>query len=455
MMLPILVIPLCAILSRHTLVSSDEQPAKTRPVGILHAIFNPPPRETKQDRELLDIAATITQSLYEPPKGDLRLETLHRKNVDLGTIDRPAAQRLLRLIKDPERDMGDSRQAIIYLAVMMAKDETIRQLVIDEIVKKPEAYDKERFDWLTQNIAATHMPNAKQLLLNLADKINTKASGNQDMYIFPIYKNIAGLVDAGDFDAMVKRINDEKTSGKLTGALANNLYTIIESTYRENPEAAAALGDKLVSDINEKKMAGQLLLALAQAGSPKGLEMIKKRMAAATDPRNQYGVWTNVKQALAMWSNDSVVPYLVELRTSSHPMISKEADTALAALLNHDSTRTDEEFDRLVDLVHGDLDTDTSAYEELDKWLSPDSPSRLSESDPRYAGLQARMENIKPIHDRKIIFCKSLANHTAKPYILRHLEKMRMDRDRPVAREAEQSLERVHSNTRKATAHTH
>ena len=190
MMLPILVIPLCAILSRHAPVSSDEQPAKTRPVDILRAIFNPPPRETKQDRELLDIAATIAQSLDEPPKGDLRLETLHRKNVDLGTIDRPAAQRLLRLIKDPERDMGISRQAIIYLAVMMAKDETIRQLVIDDIVKKPEAYDKERFDWLTQNIAATHMPNAKQLLLDLAEKINDKASGNQDMYIFPIYQNI-------------------------------------------------------------------------------------------------------------------------------------------------------------------------------------------------------------------------------------------------------------------------
>ena len=408
--------------------------------------------EDKKIQALLKVAEGINKSLIKEPKGDLSLEALQQKNVGLGSINKDSCQRLLRVIKNKDRDIGVARQAIIYLAVMMAQDASLCQLVIDDIVKKPEAYDKDRFDWLTQNIAATRMPNAKQLLLDLAEKINTKAPDNKDMYIGEIYKNIAGLVDAGDFDAMVKLINDEKTSGKLTGALANNLYTIIESTYRENPEAAAALGDKLVSDINEKKMAGQLLLALAQAGSPKGFEMIKNRMANAPDPRMAYGVWTNVKQALSMWSNDSVVPYLVELRTADNPMIAKEADTALAALINHDSTRTEEEFDRLVALVYGDLNTDTSEYDELNNKLSPGSAMEVKSSDPSYAGLQARMEKIKPIHDQKIIFCKSLSNHTAKPHIMRYLEKMSKDSDRLVAVEAKSAMTRVQENTKKAEA---
>ena len=408
--------------------------------------------EDKKIQALLKVAEGINKSLIKEPKGDLSLEALQQKNVGLGSINKDSCQRLLRVIKNQDRDIGVARQAIIYLAVMMAQDASLCQLVIDDIVKKPEAYDKDRFDWLTQNIAATRMPNAKQLLLDLAEKINTKAPDNKDMYIGEIYKNIAGLVDAGDFDAMVKLVNDEKTSGKLAGALANNLYTIIESTYRENPEAAAALGDKLVSDINEKKMAGQLLLALAQAGSPKGFEMIKNRMANAPDPRMAYGVWTNVKQALSMWSNDSVVPYLVELRTAENPMIAKEADTALAALINHDSTRTEEEFDRLVALVYGDLNTDTSEYDELNNKLSPGSAMEVKSSDPSYAGLQARMEKIKPIHDQKIIFCKSLSNHTAKPHIMRYLEKMSKDSDRLVAVEAKSAMTRVQENTKKAEA---
>ncbi|SEH77908.1 hypothetical protein [Akkermansia glycaniphila] len=408
--------------------------------------------EDKKIQALLKVAEGINKSLIKEPKGDLSLEALQQKNVGLGSINKDSCQRLLRVIKNKDRDIGVARQAIIYLAVMMAQDASLCQLVIDDIVKKPEAYDKDRFDWLTQNIAATRMPNAKQLLLDLAEKINTKAPDNKDMYIGEIYKNIAGLVDAGDFDAMVKLVNDEKTSGKLAGALANNLYTIIESTYRENPEAAAALGDKLVSDINEKKMAGQLLLALAQAGSPKGFEMIKNRMANAPDPRMAYGVWTNVKQALSMWSNDSVVPYLVELRTAENPMIAKEADTALAALINHDSSRTDEEFDRLVALVYGDLNTDTSEYDELNNKLSPGSAMEVKSSDPSYAGLQARMEKIKPIHNQKIIFCTSLAKHTAKPHIMRYLEKMSKDSDRLVAVEAKSAMTRVQENTKKAEA---
>ncbi|MBT9449949.1 hypothetical protein ICN84_07660 [Akkermansia glycaniphila] len=408
--------------------------------------------EDKKIQALLKVAEGINKSLIKEPKGDLSLEALQQKNVGLGSINKDSCQRLLRVIKNKDRDIGVARQAIIYLAVMMAQDASLCQLVIDDIVKKPEAYDKDRFDWLTQNIAATRMPNAKQLLLDLAEKINTKAPDNKDMYIGEIYKNIAGLVDAGDFDAMVKLVNDEKTSGKLAGALANNLYTIIESTYRENPEAAAALGDKLVSDINEKKMAGQLLLALAQAGSPKGFEMIKNRMANAPDPRMAYGVWTNVKQALSMWSNDSVVPYLVELRTAENPMIAKEADTALAALINHDSTRTEEEFDRLVALVYGDLNTDTSEYDELNNKLSPGSAMEVKSSDPSYAGLQARMEKIKPIHNQKIIFCTSLAKHTAKPHIMRYLEKMSKDSDRLVAVEAKSAMTRVQENTKKAEA---
>lgn len=408
--------------------------------------------EDEKIQALLKVAEGINKSLIKEPKGDLSLEALQQKNVGLGSMNKDSCQRLLRVIKSKDRDIGVARQAIIYLAVMMAQDAYLCQLVIDDIVKKPEAYDKDRFDWLTQNIAATRMPNAKQLLLDLAEKINTKAPDNKDMYIGEIYKNIAALVDAGDFDAMVKLVNDEKTSPKLSGALANNLYTIIERTYRENPEAAAALGDKLVADVNEKKMAGQLLLALAQAGSPKGFEMIKNRMANATDPRMAYGIWTNVKQALSMWSNDSVVPYLVELRTSENPMIAKETDTALAALINHDSTRTEEEFDRLVALVYGDLNTDTSEYDELNNKLSPGSAMEVKSSDPSHAELQARMEKVKPVHDQKIIFCKSLSNHTAKPHIMRYLEKMSKDSDRLVAVEAKSSMTRVQENTKKAEA---
>ncbi len=375
---------------------------------------------------------------------------MQKKNVGLGTINKESCQRLLRVIKDQDRGIGVARQAIIYLAVMMAQDASLCQLVIDDIVKKTETYDKDRFDWLTQNIAATRMPNAKQLLLDLAEKINTKTPTNKDMNIGGINKNLAGHVDAGDFDAMVKLVNDEKTSGKLAGALSNNLYTIIEQTYKENPEAAAALGDKLVADVNEKKMAGMLILALAQAGSPKGFEMIKTRMANATDPRSAYGVWTNVKQALSMWSNDSVVPYLVELRSSDNPMIAKEADTALAALINHDTNRTEEEFDRLVMLVYGDLNTDTSAYDELNNKLSPGSAMEVKSSDPRHAELMARMAEVKPIHDQKIVFCKSLSNHTAKPHVVRYLEKMSKDSDRLVAIEAKAALTRVKENTKKA-----
>ena len=338
---------------------------------------------------------------------------------------------------DPE---GVAKLACLLLGITAEENAESAKKIFTRLEKEVKEIKPSLYRWLIQRLAVADIKDVNAKLLHLTEvvsKMPVKGFRNRDEILSYIWETMGLRVTEKDVPMIADLLKDPEMSPMLAKTLSRCLSNVLD--LMDDPAKKKELGDRIFDLIPESRRAA-MAPALASACSPKALAYYKQE---AQDPAK----WRQVADFFANFQDDSVVDYLVnELKPKAAGDAKKEkqVQSMLESVVCQNRDRKPEDARKLVSMVYGKIDADTSEWDDVNAKTDPDSAEFVGENSPQYAELMKKREEMENIRKQKIAFVRAMGGMFDWPWVVQYLQELeKKEQDGQLLSEIHHSLNQV------------
>lgn len=382
-------------------------------------------------------------------KGIETMDDARAKNVDI-VCSRSDAESLLEVVVNPfvkdekgrnvygGNPEGVAQLACLLLGLASEQDPSIDKLIFNTLSKDCTRIKPALYRWLIQRMAVSNNKGINSKFKKLADSVAKQKWNKRAEVLSYIWEAMGLRVTEKDIPTIVELVKDPDIDGRLASTLAGCLDNIL--VLMDDEAKKRDVGDQIFDALPEKYRSS-LIGSLANSCSPKALAYYKER---AKDPKN----WKVDKTFFGNYGSDDIIPYLQELKASAagDEKNAKHIDDAIRSVVGLDRDRTDEEADKLLNLVFDKIHLDTSDWQSVINRTDPDAADFVGESSPEYEKLMERRKDLEKCRQQKLMLIHTLGRMHDRPWVIHLLEKYMKDADTDISIAAKEARESVTKN---------